>query len=76
MFSPALFAASRKTPKQEAEIARRKMADDFATMLDKMSAAERRRFWEQHDADTSADEQPPSNTAPQFRPPPGYTSGA
>ena len=75
MFSPALFAASRKSPKQEAEQARQKMADDFLTTLDKMSSAERKRFWEQHDADTAADE-PPPDAGPRFRPPPGYTSSA
>jgi hypothetical protein len=75
MFNPALFAASHKSPKQEAEQARQKMADDFLTTLDKMSAAERKRFWAQHDRDTAADNETQPEPSPRLRPPAGYTSG-
>jgi hypothetical protein len=49
----AILLASRENRKYREEETRREMADDIAEHLMKMTPAERRQFWEDHDKDTS-----------------------
>jgi hypothetical protein len=43
-----------KSKEQIEEEEREKVADEFVERLEKMTPAERRKFWEDHDRDTSS----------------------
>ena len=41
-----------KTPAEKAKEAQEKLAEDFQLTLDRMTPAERKQFWKQHETDT------------------------
>ncbi len=49
-----IFTPVRKSKEQVEEEAREKVADELVERLKKMTPAERRKFWEEHDKDTSS----------------------
>lgn len=53
-FFPFLIGDHR-TPEQKDEEERRKIAEDLKEFLDRMSPDERKKFWAQHEKDTSQD---------------------